>query len=43
MTIESMYGLLILAAFAVFAVGLAFISESTEAYLKVQGKRDRRS
>lgn len=43
MTIESMYGWLILAAFAFFIVTLGSVSEQTEASLKARDKGNRQS
>jgi len=38
MDIDTLYGLLVVAAFALFAISLAWVSETTEARLKQRDK-----
>lgn len=42
MSIESMYGWLIVVAFAFFIITLALVSEKTQGHLKTQDKKSHR-
>jgi len=43
MSTSSLYGWLVLAAFALFVISLGLVSETTEAHLRLRDKKGRRS